>query len=267
MFGTLTTAPEAASTAPGAPTPTRASSLTRTPAVAAASVTASAMSFATASGPPCGVFRRAWPTTLPGPARDDGLDLRAAEVDPAAKRGRHASRRTTSSSGRRFARALHSSAVLDAASRGRSGRPNVRTITGVSSSPSSRTACAASRSASPFGHDAMPSFQAASSMFCAARPASNDTGPFPVTTIATTRPAPRTLSGAKTVGASASTRARPSTTTKVHGCLFDAEPARRPASRIRVTTSSGERLGPVAPLVAAARDRQERVHPSSVSAR
>ena len=48
-----------------------------------------------------------------------------------------ARRRTTSSSGRRFARALHSSAVRDSGSRGRSGRPNVSTITADSSSPSS----------------------------------------------------------------------------------------------------------------------------------
>src|SRR5262249_20632348 len=45
---------------------------------------------------------------------DDGLDLRAAEVETSS----HERRRTTSESGRRFARALHSSAVRAPGSRG-----------------------------------------------------------------------------------------------------------------------------------------------------
>ena len=82
-------------------------------------------------------------------AGDDGLDLRAAEIDPATEASAHRRRRTTSSSGRRFARALHSSAVRDSGSRGRRGMPNERTITGDSSSDSSSTPCAASRSVEP----------------------------------------------------------------------------------------------------------------------
>ena len=150
--------------------------------------------------------------------------------------------------------------------RGRSGRPNVSTITGVSSSERPRVACAVSRSVIPFGQEARPSFHAASSMFWAARPASKDTGPFPATTTATTRPAPSTLSGAKTVDASASTTSRRSTTTNVHGCRFEADP---PGARVEDAAGHVlvQRVRQVATLVAAARDRQIRVHVSSVSAR
>ena len=49
-------------------------------------------------------------------------------------------------------------------------------------------------SATPFGHDPIPSLWAASIMFCAARPASKARGH----TIATTSAAVRTFSGAYT---------------------------------------------------------------------
>ena len=76
-------------------------------------------------------------------------------------------------------------------------------------------------------------------MFWAARPASNRVGPFPETVIATTRGAPVTLPGAKTVSASRSFTLPFSTTWKRHGCRFIALPARRPASRMRLVTLSG----------------------------
>ena len=53
-----------------------------------------------------------------------------------------------------------------------------------------------SASAIPFGHEPTPSLDAASIMFCAARPASNAVGPLRPTAIATTSAAPRTLSPA-----------------------------------------------------------------------
>src|SRR3954462_11104841 len=53
----------------------------------------------------------------------------------------------------------------------------------------------------PFGHAPTPSFHAASIMFCAARPASKETGPLPATISPTTSAAPRTLSAAHTASA------------------------------------------------------------------
>ena len=75
------------------------------------------------------------------------------------------------------------------------GSPNERTMTGVSSRAASSARRAASASAMPFGQDASPSAHAARRMLWAARPASKETGPLPVTRIAITRPAPRTFSG------------------------------------------------------------------------
>ena len=98
-------------------------------------------------------------------------------------------------------------------------------------SPPTRRA-ASSASLIPFGQEATPSFQAASIMFWAQRPTSKPRAP----TIATTSAAVRTFCGANTAAASA---ARSETTTNRHSCRFIALPARRPASRIRVTTSSG----------------------------
>ena len=68
------------------------------------------------------------------PVGDDGLDLRPAEVHAGAEAGGHGRRRTTSSSGCRFARALHSSALKADGSRARCGCPKVSTIAGASSS-------------------------------------------------------------------------------------------------------------------------------------
>ncbi len=242
MFGTLMTAPVRRRSAPGrTDCRRRASSLTRTPAVAAASVTASAMSFATASGPPCrGVpARLADHLPAPGPSTTAWIFVpprstppRSAAVTRATARRRRAA---AGSRGRSTPRPLRRRGVAGRSRQAEReddrGRLVLREL--------QRPRAARRDPRCPFGQDAMPSFQAASSMFCAARPASNETGPFPVTTTATTSPAPSTLSGTKTVAASASTRARLPATTNVHGCRFDAEPARRPASRIRVTTSSG----------------------------
>ena len=85
----------------------------------------------------------------------------------------------------------------------------------------------------PFGHDPMPSFEAASIMFCAARPASNAVGPLPPTTTATTSAAPSTLSEAYTHSAARSTNAGSRRTTKRRAWRFFELPATRPASRIR----------------------------------
>ena len=62
---------------------------------------------------------------------------------------------------------------------------NDRTIAGSSPSRSPSTSAVAARSGIPLGHEPTPSFHAASIMFCAARPASNDVGPLPWTAIAT----------------------------------------------------------------------------------
>ena len=83
------TVPAFASTSPGEPTPTPASASVSTPAWSAASVIAAAIAAATSAGPALG---RAWGGA---PARhgvvgvdDDRLDLRAAEVDAAARGAR-----------------------------------------------------------------------------------------------------------------------------------------------------------------------------------
>ena len=76
-------------------------------------------------------------------------------------------------------------------------------------------------------------------MFWAARPASNETGPFPATITAITSAAPRTLSAAHTAAAVRSRASGDSTTTKRHGWRFFELPLTRPASRIRRSTSGG----------------------------
>ena len=95
--------------------------------------------------------------------RDDRLDLRAAEVEPALH-PRHDSHRTTSSIGLRFARALHSSVAVQlrvARALGQAEREDDHRHLVVA-----RLEHARARSASviPFGQDAIPSAQAASSM-------------------------------------------------------------------------------------------------------
>jgi len=57
-------------------------------------------------------------------------------------------------------------------------------------------AASAAASATPLGHEPIPSPEAASIMFCAARPASRPVGPLPRTRIATASAAPRRLSDA-----------------------------------------------------------------------
>ncbi len=82
-------------------------------------------------------------------------------------------------------------------------------------------------------------------MLCAARPASNSTGPFPCTRTATTSPAPNTFSGTDTARASSSIRARLVGTTNVHGCAFLDDPESRPASSTRSVKSAGSASGSV----------------------
>ncbi len=97
----------------------------------------------------------------------------------------------------------------------------------------------ASLSAIPFGHAPTPSLQAASSMFCAARPASKETGPLPPTMTAITSAAPRTLSPAHTAAAVRSRASGEATTTNRQGWRFCELPLTRPASRMRCSTSGG----------------------------
>ena len=94
-------------------------------------------------------------------------------------------------------------------------------------------------SGKPFGQDPTPSFQAASIVFRAARPASKEVGPFPLTERATTSFAPGMLSSSYTCSATFWRSSALSTTRNRHGCLLLAFPASRPASRIRSTTSVG----------------------------
>ena len=215
---------------------------------------------ATASGPP-----RAG---CPG-APDRRRDHRARSRRPGSSclPGRAAatslkSLRTTSSSGRRFARTLHSSADRCPASRIRSGGPNVRTITGCSSSPSSSAATTASRRRSPFGHDASPR----------SMPRAACSGPHD---LHRTRSAPcrrrRSRRPARRPGHSRGRRRlrerldplSAGGTTNVHGCRFDADPANLPASRIRRSTSA-QRVAPVAPHVPSTRDREVGIHGSTL---
>ena len=222
--------------------------------------------------PPPGRRRAACPAaprraTFAARAGDDGLDLRARRDRRRRAARAHASRRTTSSSGRRFARALHSAAVRDSGSRGARGqaereddrrrlvlarararrarRPRRRARSGTTRCPRSRRRAACSAPRGPRR----------------TRPA-----PCPCTTIATTSPAPRTLSGSNTVAASASTRARRRRAGRT-STAAGSTPSRR-AGRHRGCVRRRRRAAAraVATLVAAARDRQERVHASSLIA-
>ena len=249
---------------PGAPIPTPSSPRGVSPADAAASRTARAISSATAPGPPrVGVSRRAAADDpCPAVADDDRLDLRTPEIDAAFNRAAARPRRGACGSlGRSTPR--RSAPRCPAPARGGRTRarsrpprpPRARGPRGAARRPRCRS-----------GRTTTPSFQAASSMFCAARPASKRTGPLPETTIATTSAAPWMLPGSNTVSEMRSRRSRAVGTTNVHGWRLPAEPDRRPASRIRVTRRLGQRVGAVATRVAPTRDGEVRVHGSSLEA-
>ena len=104
-------------------------------------------------------------------------------------------------------------------------------------------------------------------MLWAARPASNETGPLPVTTTAT-RGLPRGRQAGHEHGRGQ--RLDAGTPLREHESPWLAV-RRRPGEAARVEDAPDdlavERLRLVAPLVTAARDREVRVHASSVSAR
>ena len=156
--------------------------------------------------------------------------------------GRSRARALTSSYGLRLAFSTHSAALRRAGSRGLAGWPKVSTAATLSSAPSRSARLSPTWSLMPFGHEPIPSACAASSMFCTARPASIPAPPL--ITTATTKAAPRTLEGSKTDSATASTARSSRTTRNVHGWRFFALPARRPASRIRCSSSGSS--GPAA---------------------
>ncbi len=155
---------------PGAPTPTPRRFDSSSPPASSASRTVSASSATTASGPPrAGVLRRAAPSTRAArpvmtawifvpprsiPARTSGPD--AATLTRASGRPR---RGACGSPGRSIRRPCAA-----CGSRGRSGMPKESTIATSSSAPADAAACAADWSTTPFGHDATPSFHAASSI-------------------------------------------------------------------------------------------------------
>ena len=110
------------------------------------------------------------------------------------------------------------------------------TIASSSSAPRPSAARARSGSAIPFGQEPTPSFQATSSMFCSARPVSRL--PFAEDRDHELRARARS-SARRPLPPAARATSGDSTTRNRHGCRFFALPARRPASRIRRTTSSG----------------------------
>src|SRR5574341_839350 len=88
------------------------------------------------------------------------------------------------------------------------------------------------------GHDATPSFHAATIMFCAARPASKS---LPEGAAQTAMPAAAPSSGCENVPHSAISfsQSRSRITTSRMGCVFFELPAMRPACTMRPSTSSG----------------------------
>ena len=191
------------------------------------------------------------------PVRHDGLDLRAAEIEPALH-ARHGSHLTTSSIGLRFARRstprpvpLGVARPLREPEREDDHRRLVLRRSSACRARSGRVI--------PFGHEAIPSAQAARSMLCAARPASNRTGPCRGRG-SRRRDLPQTFSGTYTASASSSTRARSVGTTNTQGCEFRDDPDSRPASSSRNDELGRQRLGERAALVATAGDREQRVH-------
>ena len=101
-------------------------------------------------------------------------------------------------------------------------------------------------------------------MLCAARPASNNTGPSPLTRIATTRPAARRFSGTETAAASRSTRSLLVGTTNVHGCAFRIGAGQAPGVEQPCDLLGRKRRRNGATLVATAGDREQRVHDASL---
>ena len=199
------------------------------------------MSSATAAGPPSRGVPAA-PRRLTRPARrDHGLDLRPAHVDAAAEGDGHDRRRTTSSSGRRLARCAQSS-TLRLGSAGRRGdRTSAR-----SPAPCPRPARA--RGAPGRGRRS----RSGTRRF----PRSRRRGACsePRGQRRTRRALPETTTGDDEAGAAhVSARRRRARaprggrplpgSTKVHGWRLLAEPARRPASRIRLDHVVGERIG------------------------
>ena len=141
-------------------------------------------------------------------------------------------------------------------------------MTGDSSSPSSSAACAGVLVGDPVraGRRSPRSTPRAA---CSAPPGPRRTRPAPCRRRRSRRRGRRRARcPARRRRPRAPRRARRlSGTTKVHGCLLLAEPASRPASRIRVDDVVGSGSALVAPLVAPAGDREEGVHASSVMRR
>ena len=120
--------------------------------------------------------------------RHDRLDLRAAEIEPALQSAsRQPSHDLVDGLAGSPARSIPRPCALGVARPLRDSRTRARSRT--SSSSAARGPARDDRaSVIPFGQEASPASQAASSMLWAARPASNSTGPFPRTRIATTSP-------------------------------------------------------------------------------
>ena len=269
MLATCDTVPDVVSIEPGAPTPTPASPIGSIPASSSAALIASASSSVTASGPPArGVSRRALPSTTDPPSVTTAWIFVPPRSRPPIILGGARPSSLTEAGARRRRSASGSPARsiprrCDARDRaGRSGYPNVSTITGRLLGGRCRARPAPQVDIPmPFGHEAIPSAQAASSMLWAARPASKSTGPLPATTIATTRPAPRTFSGTWTAARRAA-RSAPSRSARRTSRAVRSRRVRR-ACRRRARAGRevlGQPVRQRSPLVATAGDREQRVH-------
>ena len=267
MFATWSTVPVPASISPGAPMPIPASPIGSTPASSRAARRVSASSKATATGPPLrGVSRRALPSTVASPSVTTAWILVPPRSSPPFIRVTAAIARPPRAASGSPARSTPAPCAGPHRAAAPGGRTRARSSGSRSRRPTARSG-RARRRRSPFGHDASPSAQAARSMLCAARPASNITGPLPATRIATTRPAPSTLRGdvdslGELLDPGSSRRHRESPGLGV---------PRRAGEPARVEQAEDElwrqRRRQGATLVATAGDREQRVHVCTLSPR